>query len=84
MLDPIYSDPSDKQWAAFLGAFNAFNRGLGATFSLSQTKFAPPADVPPIEGARPRFTTKYYAQYVKAQGSKGAAAAAAAAGAAGR
>ena len=47
-------------------AFNDFNAAKGALTSLSQTKFLDPARARPIPKAtaQPRFTTRFYAQYV--------------------
>ena len=65
-FDPICSNPTDPLWQRFAKEYNqlAIHR-LGGRASPIQTQWLLPGDVKiPKKLARPRFTTKYYQQFL--------------------
>jgi FAD binding domain len=65
-FDPFCSNPIDPLWQQFLQEYNRLAlHGLGANASPIQTQWLQPGDVRiPAKLARPRFTTKYYEQFL--------------------
>ena len=65
-FDPFTSDPSDPRWREFSEGYNHLAiHTLGATPSPIQTQWLQPGDLTiPRHLARPRFTTKYYEQFL--------------------
>jgi hypothetical protein len=65
-FDPFCSNPADPRWRRFSEGYNklAIAR-LGGRASPIQTQWLQPGDIAiPRKLARPRFTTKYYAQFL--------------------
>jgi hypothetical protein len=65
-FDPICSNPVDPRWQQFAQEYNQLAiHTLGCNASPIQTQWLKPGDIKiPRELARPRFTTKYYQQYL--------------------
>ena len=65
-FDPFCSNPADPRWRQFAEAYNKLAIGtLGGKASPIQTQWLQPGDVKiPGKLARPRFTTKYYDQFL--------------------
>lgn len=65
-FDPFCSNPSDPRWQRFSEAYNDLAiHQLGGAASPIQTQWLKPGDVKiPRTLARPRFTTKYYEQFL--------------------
>lgn len=65
-FDPFSSNPSEPRWHRFSKEYNKFAiHQLGGNASPIQTQWLEPGDVKiPKKLARPRFTTKYYQQYL--------------------
>ena len=65
-FDPFCSDPTDPLWQEFSRAYNQLAiHTLGGNASPIQTQWLQPGDVKiPRKLARPRFTTKYYEQFL--------------------
>ena len=65
-FDPFCSNPADPRWRQFAEEYNELAlRTLGGNGSPIQTQWLQPGDVSiPKRLARPRFTTKYYDQFL--------------------
>jgi hypothetical protein len=65
-FDPFCSNPSDPRWHRFAQEYNKLAiHTLGGNASPIQTQWLQPGDVKiPKKLARPRFTTKYYEQFL--------------------
>lgn len=65
-FDPFNSDPNDPKWHQFSREYNQLAiHTLGGNASPIQTQWLQPGDVKiPRKLARPRFTTKYYEQFL--------------------
>jgi hypothetical protein len=65
-FDPFYSNPADSLWQQFAQEYNRLALyTLGGNASPIQTQWLQPGDVKiPGKLARPRFTTKYYKQFL--------------------
>ena len=65
-FDPFCPNPIDPLWQEFSQAYNQLAiHTLGGNASPIQTQWLQPADVKiPRKLARPRFTTKYYEQFL--------------------
>jgi hypothetical protein len=65
-FDPFCSNPTDPLWEEFVRAYNELAiHTLGGNGSPTQTQWLQPGDVRiPRRLARPRFTTKYYEQFL--------------------
>jgi hypothetical protein len=65
-FDPFSSNPAEPRWQRFSQAYNKFAiKTLGAKVSPIQTQWLERGDVTiPRKLARPRFTTKYYEQFL--------------------
>lgn len=65
-FDPFCSNPIDPLWQQFAKAYNKLAiHTLGGNASPVQTQWLQPGDVKiPKKLARPRFTTKYYEQFL--------------------
>ena len=65
-FDPFHSSPDDPLWQEFSRAYNKLAiHDLGANASPTQTQWLQRGDVKiPRKLARPRFTTKYYEQFL--------------------
>lgn len=66
-FDPFCSNPADPLWHRFAREYNRLAiHTLGGTASPIQTQWLQPGDVKiPGRLARPRFTTKYYQQFLE-------------------
>ena len=66
-FDPVFSNPNDPEWQKFAKDYNQLAiHKLGGNPSPIQTQWLSSNDLRiPIELARPRFTTKYYAQFLR-------------------
>lgn len=65
-FDPFNSNPTDPHWQQFAREYNQLAiHTLGGNASPIQTQWLQPGDVKiPKKLARPRFTTKYYEQFL--------------------
>jgi len=65
-FDPFSSNPAEPRWHRFSQEYNTFAiKTLGAQVSPIQTQWLKAGDVTiPRKLARPRFTTKYYEQFL--------------------
>jgi hypothetical protein len=65
-FDPFSSNPVEPRWQTFAKEYNKFAiHTLGAQASPIQTQWLEHGDVEiPAKLARPRFTTKYYSQFL--------------------
>ncbi|WP_411726645.1 FAD-dependent oxidoreductase [Methyloglobulus sp.] len=65
-FDPICSNPVEPRWQQFAQQYNQLAiHTLGCNASPIQTQWLKPGDVKiPKKLARPRFTTKYYGQFL--------------------
>ena len=65
-FDPFCSNPAEPRWQRFSKEYNKLAIGtLGGKASPIQTQWLQPGDVKiPRKLARPRFTTKYYEQFL--------------------
>jgi hypothetical protein len=65
-FDPFCSNPADPLWQQFVREYNGLAlHTLGGNASPIQTQWLQPGDVKiPGKLARPRFTTKYYEQFL--------------------
>ncbi len=64
-FDPFHSNPLDPLWQQFAQEYNKLAIQLGGNVSPIQTQWLQPGDVKiPKRLARPRFTTKYYEQFL--------------------
>jgi hypothetical protein len=65
-FDPFCSNPTDPLWQQFVQEYNGLAlHVLGGNASPIQTQWLQPGDVKiPGKLARPRFTTKYYEQFL--------------------
>ncbi|MEA2992284.1 MAG: hypothetical protein QOD40_1204 [Alphaproteobacteria bacterium] len=65
-FDPFCSNPAEPRWQRFAQEYNQLAiRTLGGNASPIQTQWLQPGDVKiPKKLARPRFTTKYYSQFL--------------------
>ncbi len=65
-FDPIYSNPVEPRWQQFAKQYNKLAiHTLGCNASPTQTQWLETGDVKiPNKLARPRFTTKYYEQFL--------------------
>jgi hypothetical protein len=65
-FDPFSSNPAEPRWQQFAKDYNKFAiHDLGGNASPIQTQWLQPGDVTmPAKLARPRFTTKYYSQFL--------------------
>ncbi len=65
-FDPFCSNPAEPRWQSFAKEYNKLAiRTLGAKASPIQTQWLQPGDIRiPRKLARPRFTTKYYEQFL--------------------
>jgi FAD/FMN-containing dehydrogenase len=65
-FDPFCSNPTDPLWQEFARSYNKLAiHTLGGSASPIQTQWLQPGDVKiPRKLARPRFTTKYYEQFL--------------------
>jgi len=65
-FDPFCSNPLEPRWQQFAREYNGLAiRALGGNASPIQTQWLEPGDVQiPRRLARPRFTTKYYQQFL--------------------
>jgi hypothetical protein len=74
-LDPIYKDPNDPNWLAFVRECNKFALAHGGRVALTQTRemdretfLACPGQVPLKEAPNKRFTTTFFDRYVEKEG----------------
>jgi hypothetical protein len=65
-FDPFSSNPAEPRWRRFSEGYNKLAiKTLGAKASPIQTQWLAKGDITiPRKLARPRFTTKYYEQFL--------------------
>jgi UDP-N-acetylenolpyruvoylglucosamine reductase len=74
-LDPIFNNPNDPNWRAFVKECNVFAVAHGGRVALTQTRemdrdtyLACPGQVPLKEAPNKRFTTPFFARFVEREG----------------
>lgn len=73
-LDPIYHDPNDERWHAFLKESVRFARAHGGRVAVTQTRFitpndyfAAPGNIPLKEAPNHRFTSPFFQPFTMVQ-----------------